>query len=174
MTEIAAGPSRAEAITGVNMALKLNRLILLLALILATTTVAGCGASSSEHPAGAGEHSVVMADAGAMPASVRAAPQVVQEAYRFAAANQDALEQIPCYCGCGGMGHTSNYACFWQPDGRVDEHALGCGICVDIAQDVRRGLAQGIPLDRIRAQIDADYSRFGPPTDTPAVAAASQ
>jgi hypothetical protein len=112
-----------------------------------------------------------MADAGAMPAAVEGAPQVVQEAYRFAAANPNTLQQIPCYCGCGGMGHIANYNCFWQPDGRVDEHALGCGICVDIAQDVRRGLEQGTPLDRIRAQIDADYSRFGPPTDTPAVAA---
>lgn len=132
------------------------------ALLLASVTLAACGADSTEHD-------VAMADAGEMPAHVQRAPRPVHDAYRFAAANQEALEQIPCYCGCGAMGHASNYACFWQPDGRVDDHALGCGICVDIAQDVRRGMEQGLSLDRIRAQVDADYSRFGPPTDTPPV-----
>jgi hypothetical protein len=29
----------------------------------------------------------------------------VQEAYRFALANPDVLDKIPCYCGCGGVGH---------------------------------------------------------------------
>ncbi len=133
---------------------------LVLALLLASTVLAGCGADS-------GEHAVAMADAEDMPAHVQSAPRAVHDAYRFAAANQATLEQIPCYCGCGVMGHTSNYACFWQPDGGVDYHGLGCGICVDIAQDVRRGMEQGLPLDRIRAQVDANYSRFGPPTDTP-------
>lgn len=144
---------------------------LILALFLASMTVAACGATSNEH---SNEHAVAMADSGAMPISVQRAPRVVHDAYRFAAANPDVLDQIPCYCGCGGMGHDSNLSCFWQADGSVDEHALGCGICVDIAHDVRRGLEKGVPLDRIRAQIDADYSRFGPPTDTPPVAVVTQ
>jgi hypothetical protein len=152
---------------------KLYLISLLVILTLVGTALAGCGTASNEHSAEGGSHSVAMADASAMPAAVQNAPQVVQAAYRFAAANQDSLKQIPCYCGCGGMGHLSNYNCFWRPDGSVDEHALGCGICVDIAQDVRRGLEQGTPLDRIRAQIDTDYSRFGPPTDTPAVVASA-
>lgn len=149
---------------------KLYLISLAMALLLAGTTLAGCGTSAPKH-AGGVDHAVAMTDAGAMPMSVQRAPRTVQEAYRFAAANPEALEQIPCYCGCGGMGHISNYSCFWQTGGRVDEHALGCGICVDIAQDVRRGLEKGVPLERIRAQVDADYSRFGPPTDTPPVAA---
>ncbi|MCB0112572.1 MAG: hypothetical protein KDD84_00695 [Caldilineaceae bacterium] len=111
-----------------------------------------------------------MAEKGAMPAVVQRAPQRVQAAYRFAAANPDILAQIPCYCGCGPMGHESNYSCFWQKTGVVEEHALGCGICVDIAQDVMRGLEQGSSLADIRAQVDGDYSRFGPATDTPPVA----
>lgn len=137
---------------------------LILALLLVSTTLAACSVGDADH-------AVAMADGGAMPVSVQRAPRAVHDAYRFAAANPHALEQVPCYCGCGGMGHLSNYSCFWQAGGQVDEHALGCGICVDIALDVRRGLEQGIPLDRIRAQIDADYSRFGPPTDTPPVVA---
>lgn len=163
-------PRVGGATTGDEPVRKPYLISLLVILILVSTALAGCGASSNKHTTDDTAHPVAMADADAMPSAVQSAPQRVQEAYRLAAANPDALKQIPCYCGCGGMGHTSNYNCFWQPDGNVDEHALGCGICVDIAQDVRRGLEQGIPFDRIRAQIDADYSRFGPPTDTPAVA----
>ncbi len=105
-----------------------------------------------------------------MPVMVRQSPQRVREAYRFAAANPDVLAEIPCYCGCGGMGHESNYSCFFQDTGAMDTHALGCGICVDIAQDVMRGMNRGGTLAEMRAQIDKDYSRFGPPTDTPPVA----
>lgn len=140
--------------------------MIMVGLLVASLALGACGAASDDH-------TVAMADAGAMPASVQRAPRAVHDAYRFAAANPHALEQIPCYCGCGGMGHLSNYSCFWQAGGQVDEHALGCGICVDIALDVRRGLEQGVPLDRIRAQVDADYSRFGPSTDTPPVVAAA-
>lgn len=135
---------------------------IILILLLASTGLAGCNTEAT--------HGVVMAGMDAMPAPVQRAPKMVRDAYRFAATNADALHQIPCYCGCGAMGHGSNYDCFWQEDGQVDTHGLGCGICVDIAQDVRRGLARGQPLAEIRAQVDADYSRFGPPTDTAPVA----
>jgi hypothetical protein len=104
-----------------------------------------------------------------MPTMVQEAPVRVQEAYQFAQMNQDVLEHIPCYCGCGAMGHTSNYSCFiaeTNADGIVvyDEHALGCGICVDIAHDTMRLLAQGKDVDAIFAEIDNTYARFGPPT----------
>jgi hypothetical protein len=72
------------------------------------------------------------------------------------------------------MGHRSNYACFWQESGQVDEHALNCGICVDIAKDVWRGLERGQSLADIRAQVAADYSRFELPTDTDPVAVSAQ
>jgi hypothetical protein len=47
---------------------------------------------------------------------------VVQEAYRFAIANPEVLAQLPCYCGCGGMGHKSDLDCFveeFNPDGTI-------------------------------------------------------
>jgi hypothetical protein len=74
--------------------------------------------------------SVEMAPFSELPPRVQEAPVTVQEAYRFALANPDLLQQIPCYCGCGGVGHTSNYACYVageQDDGSVafDYHALG-------------------------------------------------
>lgn len=147
------------------MVRRTSTLLLLIFLVVAPFSITACGTDQNES-----HLSLAMADAAVMPASVQRAPQRVRDAYRFAAANPDVLAQIPCYCGCGPMGHDSNYACFWQQAGVVDEHALGCGICVDIAQDVMRGLEQGHGLAEIRAQVDADYSRFGPATDTPPVA----
>ncbi len=38
----------------------------------------------------------------------------IQEAYRFAVANQDLLQWMPCFCGCGEWGHTSNAHCYVQ------------------------------------------------------------
>ena len=111
-----------------------------------------------------------MAAMDAMPLAVQQAPVAVRNAYRFAEANAEVLQQIPCYCGCGAMGHMSNYHCFWQDNGQVDTHALGCGICIDIAQDTQRGIARGLSVAEIRAQVDADYSQFGPPTYTVPVA----
>jgi hypothetical protein len=143
-------------------------MIVMLVFLLASASLASCstGKAGQDNEI----HNVEMAEVSAMPRSVQNAPQVVRDGYRFAATHVDVLQQIPCYCGCGAMGHGSNYACFWQENGQIDEHALNCGICVDIAQDVRRGLEHGQSLAEIRSQVDADYSRFGPPTDTAPVA----
>ncbi len=119
-----------------------------------------------------GGSTVALAPVSALPDFVREAPENVQEAYRFAVANPEELAQYPCYCGCGGMGHTSNLSCYVQEineDGTIvfDEHAMGCGICVDIAQDVMRLMEEGQSPQEIRAYVDATYSQFGPSTDTP-------
>ena len=102
-----------------------------------------------------------------MPAEVQSAPVTVQEAYQFAAANPDVMENIPCYCGCGNIGHASNYACYVSHvdnDGNIafDNHALGCSICVDITQDVMRMLQEGKSPQEARAYIDTTYSKYGP------------
>jgi len=44
---------------------------------------------------------------------VQAAPEV-QEAYRYALANPDVLQYMPCFCGCVNQGHTSNKDCYIQ------------------------------------------------------------
>jgi hypothetical protein len=77
------------------------------------------------------------------------------------------MKQIPCYCGCGAMGHTSNYACYVSDvdvngDVIFDTHALGCSICVDITQDTMRLLKQGEPVIDIKTYIDQTYSQYGP------------
>ena len=73
---------------------------------------------------------VKMAPASELPVALRAAPVEVQEAYRFAIANKELLEEIPCFCGCNGIGHDSNYACYVAEDGgpglvlEYDSHAV--------------------------------------------------
>jgi hypothetical protein len=102
-----------------------------------------------------------------MPAEVKQASVTTQQAYQYAVANPDILQNIPCYCGCGDMGHTSNYACYVQSTGSdgkpvFDQHALGCSICVDITQDAMRMQREGKTLPEIRAAVDGTYSKYGP------------
>jgi hypothetical protein len=132
-------------------------------LILLSMAVTGCGAANATPTAA---HELSMADMTTMPAEVKAAPVVVQQSYQFAVANPEVLTKLPCYCGCGKMGHTSNYACYVKnaSDGKVtyDNHALGCSICVDITQDAMRLSRQGKSVTEIRAYVDATYSKYGP------------
>jgi len=132
-------------------------------LILASGLLSGCGNSTSPEA----EHDLTMAPIAEMPMDVQNAPVIVRQAYQFAAANPDVMKQIPCYCGCGKMGHTSNYSCYVAEvaaDGKItyDPHALGCSICVDITQDTIRLLKQGKSVQEIHATVDSTYSKFGP------------
>ena len=107
-----------------------------------------------------------------MPDYVQSAPPRVQEAYQYAHDHSEMLEYQPCYCGCGAMGHLNNLDCFIQEIDEVgnvtyDSHASGCGICVDIALDVKRMAAEGWSQLQIRLYVDATYGQFGPSTDTP-------
>lgn len=144
--------------------LKQHRLVLpfLALLILAGGVLSGC-TSDAEHES---EHAVAMASLADMPMDVQQAPVTVQQAYQFAVANPDVLQKLPCYCGCGAMGHTSNYACYvagTTAEGVItyDPHALGCSICVDITQDAIRLLRQGKTVSEIRLYVDTTYAKFG-------------
>jgi len=101
-----------------------------------------------------------------MPAEVQAAPSVVQAAYQFAAANPEVTKGIPCYCGCGRIGHTSNYSCYVKgsdAQGKLtfDDHALGCSLCVNITQDAMRLSQQGKSVPEIKAYVDSTYAKYG-------------
>ena len=95
-------------------------LVLLFALILSTGFLSSCSTS---------EHAYDMADMSDMPSVIQESPVSVQQAYQFAVANPDVLKQLPCYCGCGPMGHTSNYSCY-VIDETADDLALKwhCGV----------------------------------------------
>ncbi len=95
----------------------------LIASILIGLLAASCG--------GAAAPALKMAPASQLPDEMRDAPANVQEAYRFAIANKELLEQIPCFCGCVAEGHQSNYSCYVAEDGgpgavlEYETHALG-------------------------------------------------
>ena len=60
------------------------------------------------HIVGAVRHKYRLAPETILPEGLKNAPDEIREAYRFAVANRDVLRYIPCYCGCGEQGHTSN------------------------------------------------------------------
>ncbi len=134
-------------------------------IILLSVLITGCSSTNTtEKFKGT---SYVMAPLVGMPLDVQSAPITVKQAYQFAVANPDILSQLPCYCGCGGMGHTSNYSCYVageddSGDLMFDGHALGCSICVDITQDAMRMLEDGKSTAEILSSVDQTYSRFGP------------
>lgn len=79
---------------------------------------------------GSAKPELKLAPAASLPQKMQTAPVTVREAYQFALANQENLQKIPCYCGCGQSGHTSVKDCFVQEvraDGTViwDEMGLG-------------------------------------------------
>jgi hypothetical protein len=131
----------------------------LLIMMIASLLITSCGKPENQ--------SIDMALMEQMPSEIQSAPEVVRSAYQFAVTNPDVLTQLPCYCGCGSMGHTSNYACYIaeeNSDGAIifDNHALGCSICVDITVDAMRMLDDGQSIDVIRSYVDQTYSAFGP------------
>jgi hypothetical protein len=133
---------------------------LMFLLLFAALVLSACGQKSSS------------SQASHLPEFVQDSPPRVKAAYEYAVAHSDELAKYPCYCGCGAMGHTSNLSCYISDraaDGTItfDNHAAGCGICVDITQDVMHRRAEGQSSPEIRAYIDAQYSPFGPSTNTP-------
>jgi len=95
--------------------------------VLLAVALSAC--SSAAQP-GAATGKVKMAPASQLSPELQKAPPKVREAYQFALANPEFLKRIPCYCGCGSMGHTSNLDCYIKevkPDGKVifEDHALG-------------------------------------------------
>ena len=122
--------------------------------------LSGCGNSEADH------------EISQLPSNIQAAPENIRVAYEYAVDHPQELENYPCYCGCGPMGHASNLDCYIQktmPDGTIvfDMHATGCGICLDITADAIRMKEEGRSPPEIRAYIDETYSAYGPGTDTP-------
>jgi hypothetical protein len=132
-------------------------MIALLSVLLLSLALSACGSAKSEIP---------MAPMSSLPDEVRQASSTTQQAYQFAIANPDLLKEIPCYCGCGAVGHQSNYDCYVQDDtgGEItfDQHALGCSICVDIALDAMRLKGEGKSVAQIKTIVDQTYGQFGP------------
>ena len=108
----------------------------------------------------------------ARPAYVKTLPDDWQQAYAYALARPDVLQWLPCYCGCGGMGHRSNLDCFFQRREvkgtfAYEEHASYCDICVKTANMASRMLREGSTMTEIRAAVDSTFGGGSAPgTDT--------
>ncbi|HEX9115619.1 MAG TPA: PCYCGC motif-containing (lipo)protein [Anaerolineae bacterium] len=141
----------------------MRRLTIVASLSLSLMVVlSACAGPGQQAGANTGQASTAI-----LPKEMQAAPARVRVAYQFAVSHPDALKNVPCYCGCGAMGHTSNLSCYIKerkPDGQIafDEHALGCSLCVDISQDVMRMTGEGKSPQAIRASIVDAYGKFGP------------
>lgn len=96
-------------------------------------------------------------------------PADVVAAYEFVDRHAELVSHIPCYCGCGkSLGHGSLRDCYLKRDGSgYEAHASVCYVCLEEAGDIEQLVAAGEGLSAIRAWIDKEYSRFGPPTSTP-------
>ena len=127
-------------------------------------------AMSSEHGMDA---AAAMDDAWAHRPEFTRASTTTEEAYRYALYNPQIVQWMPCYCGCGAMGHRSNLDCYIKPtaDGQVtfEEHASYCDICVQITLKTRDLVAQGASLHDARAAIDVAFAGnvAGTPTEVP-------
>jgi hypothetical protein len=106
-----------------------RRLVIVMGVV---TLAAGVVATFFIWPSESGKtaKAYALAPESALPAAVQRAPSKVQEAYRFAIANRDTLRYIPCFCGCGEEGHTSNADCYIKEvksDGSIvfDDMSLG-------------------------------------------------
>ena len=89
-------------------------------------------------------------------------PEEIKAAYGFAARRPDVLTSVPCFCGCKRQGHESNEACYVQSRSssgtpRWSNHAITCGICIDITRDAAVMTADGQPVPAIRKAIETKY-----------------
>ena len=98
---------------------------------------------------------------------------VLKDAHVFTADHPEVASYIPCYCGCGNMGHKNNADCFVgsrDAEGRVTAwvpHGAACAVCIDIAVESMRMRNSGASVSAIRTQIQTEYRPHFPTTETP-------
>lgn len=94
------------------------------------------------------------------------------KAYTYATKHPEMLEQIPCYCGCGGHGseasdgkaHRFLRDCFINDNWQYDEHGSNCDTCLALASKTQDYLAAGKTLKEARELIDREYQGKYPDT----------
>lgn len=130
-------------------------IILISAAIIAASLVSGCGSTAENDPA--------------FPEFVYRSEESLK-GYRIAAASQDIMEFVPCYCGCkqDAEKYRNLKDCFYdRKTGAFDEHAASCTTCLDEAMDIDQFKKDGLTTAQIREKIDTKYAERGEPTDTP-------
>jgi hypothetical protein len=98
--------------------------------------------------------------------------EILKDAHIFAADHPEVATYIPCYCGCGNMGHKNNADCFVEArdkEGKVTSwvpHGAACAVCIDIAVESMRMRNSGASVAAIRKQIEGEYRPHFPTTET--------
>ena len=96
----------------------------------------------------------------------------IKEAYEFAKMNQDALNDLPCNCGCmtaegaeahGGKVHSRGLIdCFMQGDinngGKWESHASECGLCYEDALYAKELYSEGESKQEIKIKLEEKYA----------------
>lgn len=148
-------------------------------LLVAALLLSACGSSSEEektalHRAPNGDLQETTASLEQMPQFLQSVSKPVETAYKAAAAMNDVLQYMPCYCGCAeSAGHQSNLNCFIKEvksDGTAvwDDHGTRCNVCVEIALNTADQLSKGKSPQEIRKWVDQQYQRgYAEPTPTP-------
>lgn len=111
-----------------------------------------------------------------LPEFLKDKPEDMKLIYAAVAQNQELLEKIPCYCGCGEeANHKNNYDCFVfenKDNGAVvwDDHGTKCGVCLETAAQSVLDYSKGKSVKEIRTIIDEKYKDgYAEPTPTPEV-----
>ena len=94
-------------------------------------------------------------------------PDGTAHSYRFIESQPALAKHIPCYCGCYSLRHESLLNCFVRPQGGYERHASDCGICGMEADVVEELVNEGADAHTIRTTMDANFSKYGKPTNTP-------
>lgn len=161
---------------------RLRPALLLVVLALASGATFGACSGSGHEPtgvngtgtkpmAGATHHAPADAvDAWANRPAFARGHAPTEEAYAYALFHPEAVAWMPCYCGCGAMGHESNRDCFLKPaDGgptRFEEHGSYCDVCVETALLTKRLVGEGKSLLEIRQAVDRTFGDRAPGTPT--------
>lgn len=96
----------------------------------AAVLLAACAPTRSARPADALTAIYARPDKNEWPDEFLRLPSETQAAYRYAVANHETLQYIPCFCGCVNAGHTSNFDCYVRevyPDGRLRLDTMSFG-----------------------------------------------
>lgn len=153
----------------------IQAVFLVVAIVGTAGTAAACGGDHASNPTNQAQPSMAAMDtahavAWAARPDYTQVSQRTEEAYQYAMEHPLIVQWMPCYCGCGGIGHGSNLDCYFEPSagGTIvfEEHASYCEICVDITLRTKQLANSGATLASIRTAIDAEFGNAGQGTDT--------
>ncbi|GGE10112.1 hypothetical protein GCM10011571_09300 [Marinithermofilum abyssi] len=132
--------------------------------LIVVLAVAGCSSASTDKESVGKQAFPDFVEASQVPGA--------KKAYAYAANHSKQLEHIPCYCGCGSLGHDSVKSCFLKKEGgkpEFNDHGANCGVCVNVVLDTMKGKQDGMSLKEVRKEIEEKYENGMnmSPTDTP-------